>query len=99
MPYFLCYVNYPRHVGNTATLAFPSKQAFMDRYNQRGAAEIEQFRADKDGLHLSSHRKRSSRAQKAIVLLTDLTHNLLADFRYLRWTQKSRHGNRNLKSH
>jgi hypothetical protein len=54
----------------------------MDRYNQRGAAEIEQFRADKDGLHLSSRRKRSSQAQKAIVLLTDLTHNLLADFRY-----------------
>jgi len=71
-----------KHSYYLTTLAFPSKQAFMDRYNQRGAAEIEQFRADKDGLHLSSRRKRSFQAQKAIVSLTDLTHNLLADFRY-----------------
>jgi hypothetical protein len=71
-----------KHSYYVTTLAFPSKQAFMDRYHQRGAAEIEQFRADKDGLHLSSRRKRSFQAQKAIILLTDLTHNLLADFRY-----------------
>jgi hypothetical protein len=71
-----------KHSYYVTTLAFPSKQAFMDRYNQRGAAEIEQFRADKDGLYLSSRRKRSFQAQKAIVLLTDLTHNLLADFRF-----------------
>ncbi len=54
----------------------------MDRYNQRGGAEIEQFRADKDGLHLSSRRKQSFQAQRTIILLTDLIHNLLADFRY-----------------
>lgn len=71
-----------KHSYYVTTLAFPSKKAFMDRYNQRGAAEIEQFRADKDGLHLSSRRKRSFQAQKAIILLTDLAHNLLADFRY-----------------
>lgn len=71
-----------KHSYYVTTLAFPSKQAFMDRYNQRGAAEIEQFRADKDGLFLSSRRKRGLPAQKAIILLTDLTHNLLADFRY-----------------
>ena len=71
-----------KHSYYVTTLAFPSKQAFMDRYHQRGAAEIEQFRADKDGLHLSSRRKRSFQAQKAMILLTDLTHNLLADFRY-----------------
>jgi hypothetical protein len=52
----------------------------MDRYNQRGGAEIEQFRADKSGLHLSARRKQSFVAQKALILLTDLAHNLLADF-------------------
>ncbi len=54
----------------------------MDKYNQRGGAEVEQFRADKSGLHLSARRTRSFEAQKAIILLTDLAHNLLSDFRY-----------------
>jgi hypothetical protein len=54
----------------------------MASYNQRGGAEVEQFRGDKSGLHLSARRKRGLNAQKALVLLTDLTHNLLADFRY-----------------
>lgn len=62
------------------TLTFPSKRAFMIRYNQRGGAEIEQFRHDKSGLHLSARRKRKFVAQKALVLLTDLVHNLLSDF-------------------
>ena len=53
----------------------------MNRYDLRGGAEIEQFRADKNGLHLSARRKQSFQSQKAILLLTDLTHNLLADFR------------------
>lgn len=64
------------------TLTFPSKRAFMDLYNLRGGAEIEQFRADKSGLHLSARRKQSFEAQKGLILLTDLTHNLLSDFRY-----------------
>lgn len=64
------------------TLTFPSKTAFMHAYNQRGGAEVEQFRGDKSGLHLSARRKRQFTAQKALVLLTDLVHNLLADFRY-----------------
>jgi len=63
------------------TLTFPSKRAFMLRYNQRGEAEIEQFRGDKSGLYLAARRKRSLAAQKALVLLTDLVHNLLSDFR------------------
>ena len=54
----------------------------MLRYNQRGSAEIEQFRDDKSGLHLSARRKRNFSAQTALVLLTDLTHNLLSDFRH-----------------
>jgi hypothetical protein len=70
-----------KHSYFVTTLAFASKRAFMNRYDLRGGAEIEQFRADKNGLHLSARRKQSFQAQKAIVLLTDLTHNLLADFR------------------
>lgn len=71
-----------RHSYYVTTLTFPSKQAFMDKYNQRGAAEIEQFRTDKSGLHLSARRKQRLEAQTALVLLTDLCHNLLADFRH-----------------
>ena len=69
-----------KHSYYVTTLSFPSKRALMNRYNQRGGAEIEQFRADKDGLHLSARRKRRFVAQKALILLTDLAHNLLADF-------------------
>jgi hypothetical protein len=69
-----------KHSYYVTTLSFPSKKALMNRYNQRGGAEIEQFRADKSGLHLSARRKRSFAAQKGLILLTDLTHNLLADF-------------------
>ena len=70
------------HSYYVTTLTFPSKKAFMDKYNQRGAAEIEQFRTDKNGLHLSARRKQRLQAQKALVLLTDLSHNLLADLRH-----------------
>ena len=71
-----------KHSYYVTTLAFPSKLAFMDRYYLRGGAEVEQFRSDKSGLHLSARRKHRFTAQKALVLLTDLTHNLLSDFRY-----------------
>ena len=69
-----------KHSYYVTTLSFPSKRALMNRYNQRGGAEIEQFRTDKSGLHLSARRKRSFVAQKSLILLTDLAHNLLADF-------------------
>lgn len=62
------------------TLSFPSKAAFMQEYDRRGGAETEQFRKDKDGLHLSARRKQALAAQKALVWLTDLAHNLLTDF-------------------
>ena len=71
-----------KHSYYVTTLTFPSKKAFMDHYNRRGGAEVEQFREDKSGLHLSARRKQGLGAQKALVLLTDLTPNLLADFRY-----------------
>lgn len=71
-----------KHSYYVTTLTFPSKKAFMDKYNLRGGAEVEQFRSDKSGLHLSARRKQRFSAQKALVLLTDLAHNLLSDFRY-----------------
>jgi hypothetical protein len=54
----------------------------MSAYDQRGGAEVEQFRNDKSGLSLAARRKRRLFAQQALVLLTDLAHNLLADFRH-----------------
>ena len=78
-----------KHSYYVSTLPFPSKKALMDRYNGRGGAEVEQFRADKSGLFLSSRRKQSFAAQKALVLLTDLAHNLLADFQYRALTGSS----------
>lgn len=63
-----------------STLKLPSKGLFMSRYNHRGGAEVEQFRNDKMGLYLASRRKNDFLAQKGLILLTDLAHNLLADF-------------------
>lgn len=62
------------------TLNLPSKGFFMTAYNQRGGAEVEQFRNDKNGLSLAARRKRSFLGQKGYLLLTDLSHNLMADF-------------------
>ena len=62
------------------TLKLPSNKRLLALYDQRGAMEVESFRNDKQGLHLSSRRKRGFLAQKALVLLTDMAHNLLADF-------------------
>jgi hypothetical protein len=54
----------------------------MAYYDQRGGAEVEQFRNDKSGLNLTARRKRLFLAQKGYILLTDLAHNLLADFHH-----------------
>src|SRR3989304_4866837 len=62
------------------TLSLPSKGLFMARYDARGGTEVEQFRGDKSGLSLEARRKRSFLGQKGYILLTDLAHNLLADF-------------------
>jgi len=63
-----------------STLSLPSKKLFIARYDKRGGAEVEQFRNDKSGLGLEARRKRSFLGQKGYILLTDLAHNLLADF-------------------
>jgi hypothetical protein len=71
-----------KHSYFLTTLPLSSNTALLQLYNLRGGAEVEQFREDKGGLHLSARRKRSWQAQKSLILLTDLAHNLLADFRY-----------------
>lgn len=65
-----------------STLTLPSKGHFMHYYHQRGGAEVEQFRQDKQGLDLATRRKYRFAAQQGYILLTDLTHNLLADFHH-----------------
>lgn len=70
------------HSYYVTTLKLPSKGHFMTLYDDRGGAEVEQFRNDKSGLYLSARRKRSFLGQIALVLLTDLAHNLLTDFQH-----------------
>ena len=68
------------HSYYVSSLTLPSKGLFMACYDARGGAEVEQFRNDKSGLGLEVRRKHGFLAQKGLVLLTDLAHNLLADF-------------------
>lgn len=85
-----------KHSYYLTTLPLSSNTALLQLYDLRGGAEVEQFREDKGGLHLSARRKRSWQAQKTLILLTDLAHNLLADFRY-RGLANSRFANWGLK--
>ena len=71
-----CYSYY------VSTLSLPAKGLFLQGYAARGGAEVEQFRNDKSGLALEARRKRSFTGQSAYILLTDLAHNLLADFHH-----------------
>jgi len=68
------------HSYYVSSLAFACKSLYLNRYDARGGAEVEQFRNDKSGLNLSARRKHSFLGQKGYILLTDLAHNLLADF-------------------
>ena len=63
-----------------STLSLPSKGGFLHLYDARGGAEVEQFRNDKSGLSMEARRKHSFLGQKGYILLTDLAHNLLANF-------------------
>ena len=51
--------------------------ATMRLHDGRGAVEVE-IKADKQGLKASHRRKKSFQAQEALILLTDLAHNLLS---------------------
>lgn len=70
------------HSYYVSSLALASKALYLNGYDARGAAEIEQFRNDKSGLSLAARRKQSLFGQTGYILLTDLAHNLLADFYY-----------------
>lgn len=72
-----------RHSYYVSTLRLPSKACFQAYYDARGGAEVEQFRNDKSGLGLEARRKHSFLGQKGYILLTDVAHNLLADFAHL----------------
>lgn len=65
-----------------STIKLSSKRAFIKAYDLRGGAEVEQFRQDKSGLHLAKRRKSQFYGQYGLILLTDLAHNLLANFRH-----------------
>jgi hypothetical protein len=83
-----------QHSYYLSTLQLPSKGHFLALYHRRGGAEVEQFRQDKQGLDLAARRKRSLTGQQGYILLTDLAHNLLADFqqRALRNTRFANYG-------
>lgn len=68
------------HSYYVSTLPTASKRLFLQCYDARGSAEVEQFRNDKQGLSLAARRKREFLGQKAYVLLTDLAHDILANF-------------------
>jgi hypothetical protein len=70
------------HSYYVSTLTLSSKKLYMACYDDRGGAEVEQFRNDKSGLSMEARRKRSFLGQKGYILLTDLAHNLLADFHH-----------------
>ncbi|NUM47396.1 MAG: transposase [Anaerolineales bacterium] len=69
------------HSYYVSTLTLPAKKGFLTLYQERGGAEVEQFRQDKSGLAMAVRRKSSFNGQSAYILLTDLAHNLLADFK------------------
>lgn len=69
------------HSYYVSTLTLPAKKQFLTLYRERGGAEVEQFRQDKSGLAMAVRRKSSFNGQSAYILLTDLAHNLLADFK------------------
>ena len=68
------------HTYYLSTLSYPTKTAYLHLYDDRGAAEIVQFRGDKSGLGLEARRKHSFPGQQGYILLTDLAHNLLSEF-------------------
>lgn len=54
-----------------------SPQEVIAHYDDRGTCERE-IQSDKVGLHMAQRRKKRLPAQEALILLTDLAHNLLA---------------------
>jgi hypothetical protein len=63
-----------------STLPQLAGAALSRAYDGRGAMESE-IKGDKGGLNLERRRKKQLAAQEALVLLTDLAHNLVAGLR------------------
>jgi Transposase DDE domain group 1 len=70
-----------RHSLLISSLMEPSLAALAEAYDDRAAIAAE-LKADKGGLQLHRRRKQRLAAREALVLLTDLAHNLLA------WTRE-----------
>lgn len=66
-----------RHSLLTTSLLEYSLATLAEAYDDRATIEAE-IKADKGGLQLHRRRKQRLAAQEALVLLTDLAHNLLA---------------------
>ena len=66
-----------KHSLLTTSLLEYSLAALAEAYDDRAMIEAE-IKADKGGLQLHRRRKKRLAAQEALVLLTDLAHNLLA---------------------
>ncbi|MCP4579208.1 MAG: hypothetical protein GY846_23285 [Deltaproteobacteria bacterium] len=60
-----------------SSLCHLQPEATWRLYDGRGAVESE-IKADKQGLRLPKRRKQSFAAQEALILLTDLAHNILS---------------------
>jgi hypothetical protein len=65
-----------------STLFELAPERIAELYDGRGGMEVD-IRADKRGLGIEKRRKKSFHAQEALVLLAQLSHNLLAWFK--RW--------------
>jgi hypothetical protein len=77
----LCWYNPKRDVFKHALLVCSLLDLDLfeisDLYDERASIETE-IKADKGGLLLPKRRKKQFEAQEALVLLTDLAHNILA---------------------
>jgi len=69
-----------RHATLVSTLLELTPLDCWALYDDRGAFEVE-VKDDKSGLRIPKRRKRYLDAQEALILLTDLAHNLLARLR------------------
>lgn len=57
------------HSSYVSTLSLPAKGSFLHLYDDRGGAEVEQFRNDKSGLSMEARRKRSFTGQTGYTCL------------------------------
>lgn len=66
-----------KHATVVCSILAWSMTEVINHYDARGSCETE-IQADKGGLKLCKRRKKQPSAQEALILLTDIAHNLLA---------------------